>query len=159
MKNINSKLNPTTEEIMEYVGRVYEHSKEVQFYLDKLGISIDDGEMPHDLVGPGNKLEWEVMRGLAYAEKDTPEKKRIFEKALKRHRIQRHHRMWNRKDDSWTDEDMKYGAIDAVVSLLENRGYQGGGHSWDEIQKIINSESRPEYKTHWMNWVVKEMKK
>ena len=115
------KPNDLTEEkIREYAGNVFKHSKSVHYYLDKLGISIDDGEIPHDLVGPGNKLEWEVMHGLAYAEKDTPEKKKIFEKSLKRHRIQRHHRMWNREDNNWTDKDMKYGAIDAVCSLLEH---------------------------------------
>ena len=157
------KHNPTDlteEEVRKYAGNVWQHSKSVHFYLDRLGISIDDeSENPHDLVGPGNKLKWKVMHGLAYAEKDTLEKKKIFEKALERHRIQRHHRMWNREDDKWTDEDMKYGAIDAVVSLLENREYQGGSHTWKEIQKIIDSEPRSEYQTYWMNWTIDEMKK
>ena len=155
--NPNDKSNNLIKEkIREYAGNVWKHSKSVHYYLDKLGISIDDGEIPHDLVGPGNKLEWEVMRGLAYTEKDTPEKKKIFEKSLKRHRIQMHHKMWN--DDTSPKEWLMYGAIDAVCSLLEPRLYQNGVHYWDEIQDVIDHKKRPKHQTYWMNWAVKEMK-
>ncbi len=158
----------TKEEVIKYAGSTWEHSKSVQFYLNKLDVSIEDGEMPHDLIGPGNKLEWEVMHGLAYAEKDTPKKKKIFEESLKRHRIQRHHRMWNREDNNWTDKDMKYGAIDSVCSLLEPRLYQNGVHYWDEILNVISPHSnkehkkenpRDKYKKEYMKWAVEEMQK
>ena len=140
----------TKEEVIKYAGSTWEHSKSVQFYLDKIGISIKNFkeqheiETPHDLAGEGNKLEWEVMHGLAYAEKDTPEKKKIFEEALKRHRIQMHHKMWNNRNSP--DEWLKYGAIDAVCSLLEPRLYQNGVHYWDKILDVISPHSSKEHK-------------
>ncbi|OIO61738.1 hypothetical protein COY26_03435 [Candidatus Woesearchaeota archaeon CG_4_10_14_0_2_um_filter_33_10] len=156
----------TKERIREYAINVFEHSNNVHSYLDKLGISIKNFkeqyeiETPHDLAGEGNKLEWEVMRGFIYTEKEKEndsKKKGIFEEALKRHRIQMHHQMWN--DDKSPDEWLKYGAIDAVCSLLEDRRHQGGSHTWKEIQDIINYEQRSEHQTYWMNWAVEEMKK
>ena len=156
----------TKEEVIKYAGDTWEHSKSVHYYLDKLGISIKkfkkqyEIETPHDLAGEGNKLEWEVMRGFIYTEKEKEndsKKKGIFEEALKRHRIQMHHQMWN--DDKSPDEWLKYGAIDAVCSLLEDRRHQGGSHTWKEIQDIINYEQRSEHQTYWMNWAVEEMKK
>lgn len=158
----------TEDEVIKYAGNTWQHSKSVHFYLDKLGISIDDeSETPHDLVGSGNKLEWEVMHGLAYAEKDTPEKKKIFEKSLEIHRRQMHHQMWN--DPKSPEEWLKYGAIDAVCSLLEPRLYQEGVHYWDEILDVISSCPNEEYKKEKhkkekhkkekMIWAVEEMKK
>ncbi|GEM_PF-2976477 len=146
------------EEVIKYAGNAWQHSKSVHFYLDKLGISIDEeSETPHDLAGKGNKLEWEVMHGLAYTEKDTPEKNRIFEEALERHRTQIHHRMWNNPNspEGW----LKYGAVDAVCSLLELRLYQEGVHYWDEILDVISSCSSEEYKKEKMRWAVEEMRR
>ncbi len=154
----------TEEEVRKYAGSTWEHSKSVHYYLDQLGISIKNFkeqheiETPHDLAGEGNKLEWEVMHGLAYAEKDTPEKKEIFQNALKRHRIQMHHKMGNNPNSP--DEWFMYWAIDAVCSLLENRTYQGGVHDWKKIQKIISSNPELGYrKKKKMLDAVEEMKK
>ena len=158
----------TKEEVIKYAGGTWEHSKSVHYYLDKLGISIKkfkkqhEIETPHDLAGEGNKLEWEVMHGLAYAKKDTPEKKEIFKKALKRHRIQMHHKMGNNQNPP--KEWLNYWAIDAVCSLLEDRGYQNGVHYWDEILEVISSCSSEEYKKEKykkekMKWAVEEMQK
>jgi len=154
----------TKEEVIKYAGSTWEHSKSVHYYLDKIGISIKNFkeqheiETPHDLAGEGNKLEWEVMHGLAYAEKDTPKKKEIFEEALKRHRIQMHHKMWNNRNSP--NEWLKYGAIDAVCSLLEPRLYQNGVHYWDEILKVISSYpsskyKKENYKKEYMRWAEK----
>ena len=160
--NIHKPDDLTKEEVIKYAGNTWHHSKRVHFYSDKLGISIDrcenqgKSETFHDLTGLGNKLEWEVMHGLAYAEKDTTEKKRIFEKALERHRIQMHHKMWNNHHSP--EECLKYGAIDAVCSLLEPRPEQGGVHYWDEILKVISSCLSKEYQKEWMRWAVEEMK-
>jgi len=156
--NIHKPEDLTEEEVIKYAGNVWQHSKSVHFYLDKLGISIDDeSETPHDLAGKGNKLEWEVMHGLAYTEKDTPEKKKIFKRALKRHRIQMHHKVGNNPNSP--KEWLKYGAIDAVCSLLEPRLYQEGVHYWDEILDVISSCSSEEYQKEKMRWAVEEMKK
>ena len=160
--DIHKPKDLTKDEVIKYAGGTWEHSKSVHFYLDKLGISIDDeNETPHDLAGEGNKLEWEVMHGLAYAEKDTPEKKEIFEKSREIHRGQMHHKM--RNDPNSPKEWLKYGAIDAVCSLIEDRGYQNGVHYWDEILDVISSYpseeyKKGEYKKEYMKWAVKEMR-
>lgn len=165
--NIHKPGDLEVEEVIKYAGRTWEHSKGVHYYLDKLGISIKkfkkqhEIETPHDLAGEGNKLEWEVMHGFAYTEKDTSEKKKIFKKALKRHRIQIHHKNGNNpKLPEW----LKYGAIDAVCSLLEKRDYQNGVHYWNEILEVISSCSSEEYqkekyKKEKMKWAVEEMQK
>ena len=159
--NIHKPEDLTEEEVIKYAGNVWQHSKSVHFYLDKLGISIDDeSETPHDLAGKGNKLKWEVMHGFAYTEKNTFEKKKIFKRALKRHRIQMHHKVGNNPNSP--KEWLRYWAIDAVCSLLENRMYQGGVHDWEEIRKVISSSPKSKYtkyKKELMSWAVDEMKK
>jgi len=164
------KIRETKEKIREYAGNVWKHSKSVHYYLDKLGISIKNFkeqheiETPHDLAGKGNKLEWDVMKGFLYTEEeknDDPEKKKIFEKSLEIHRWQMHHKNGNNpKLPEW----LKYGAIDAVCSLLEKRDYQNGVHYWDEILDVISSCSSEEYqkekhKKEKMIWAVEEMQK
>ena len=69
-----------------------------------------------------------------------------------------HHKIWN--DRNSPDEWLKYGAIDAVCSLLEDREYQGGVHDWGDIRKVISSSPKSEYTKHkkkWMIWAVDEM--
>src|SRR3989344_2340983 len=143
--------NPTLDEINQYLPRVIKHSLTVEHYLDKLGVKVDDGQHPHDLVGPGNKLEWEVIRGLSLQKRDTPEKQRRYQEAIELHRKgQYHHHKWNTPNPTATEDDLRYGAIDSMVSLREPRDYQGGVHSWEEIEKII--ERNPEYKRSWLTW-------
>lgn len=155
------------EKIREYAGNVWKHSKSVDYYLDELVISIKkfkkqhEIETPHDLAGKGNKLEWDVMKGFLYTEKDKnddPEKKKIFKKSLKRHRIQMHHKMGNNPNPP--NEWFMYWAIDAVCSLLENRTYQGGVHDWEKIREIISANPELGYrKKEKMLEAVEEMKK
>ena len=151
------KESPTLYEILSYVDQTIKHSGRVHFYLKKLGVEISDGEVPHDLAGEGNKLEWEVLRGLALRNRDTEEKIRRFEESLQRHRMQRHHRMWNDKNSEATETDFKYGAIDSVVCLLEDRGYQGGCHTFEQIEELI--PKNPEYKQPWLEWALKEIRR
>ena len=149
--------NPTLEEITQYLPRIIKHGLTVEHYLSKLGIKVEDGQHPHDLVGPGNKLEWEVIKGLALQNKDTEEKQKRYQNAIEIHRSgQKHHQKWNNPNPDASSEDMKYGAIDAIVSLKESRDYQGGVHDWDEIEKII--EKNPEHKKNWLYWALNEIK-
>jgi len=166
--NANEHDDLGVDEVIKYAGDTYEHSKSVHSYLDKIGISIEtfkkqyEIETPHDLAGEGNKLEWKVMYGFLNKKKNPSEKKRLLDEALKRHRIQMHHKMWNSPDSP--EEWLKYGAIDAVCSLLEKRDYQNGVHYWDEILDVISSCSSEEYqkekhKKEKMIWAVEEMQK
>lgn len=59
------ELIPTENEIKTWLVSVLQHSCHVEYFLKKLGIGSNDSERPHDIVGPGNKYEWGVMKGLA----------------------------------------------------------------------------------------------
>lgn len=149
--------NPSVKEIADFVAGLMKHSATVEFYLKQFGVVVDDGQHPHDLVGPGNKLEWEVLRGLALKTKDTPEKERRCKRAIELHRHgQYHHHKWNVYNPLATEMDLKYGAIDTIVSLREPRDYQGGIRTWSEIAELIK-QNQP-HKQPWMQWAMTEIK-
>lgn len=149
--------NPSIEEIADFVAGLMKHSATVEFYLKHLNVVVDDSQHPHDLVGPGNKLEWEVLRGLALKTKDTPEKELRCKRAIELHRQgQYHHHKWNAYNPLATEMDLKYGAIDSIVSLREHRDYQGGIHTWSEIAALI--KKNPPFKQPWMKWALEEIK-
>lgn len=152
---LQDKDNPRVYELMKYAEHTAVHSCTIHFYLAKFGLQINDNEVPHDLVGEGNKLEWLVMRGLALKEIDSEEKQKRLDEALKRHRMQRHHRMWNVQNPDATETDLKYGAIDSIISLLEKRDYQGGCHTKEQIQEKI--AKNPEYKQPLMHWALENI--
>lgn len=54
-----------------------------------------------------------------------------------------------------SEQDMLEGAVDAVCSLLENRGYQGGIHNYQSIIEI--AKKNPPHKVQWMLKAVREM--
>jgi len=56
-----------------------------------------------------------------------------------------------------TGEDMLFGAVDANCSLLENREYQGGKHSYEEIIEV--AKKNPPHKAPWMLKLVPQMQK
>lgn len=146
--------NPSLEEIAAHVTSVITHSATVERYLREFDVRVNDGQHPHDLVGPGNKLEWEVIQGLALRERDTPERQRRYEQAIRLHRQgQSHHHMWNSWHPMATENDLQYGAIDAVVSLREPRDYQGGVRTWEEIERIARQEEY--HKREWMHWAAR----
>jgi hypothetical protein len=152
-------LPPTLEEVRAWVLSTVQHVYHIEYFLAELGIGEYDPERPHDIVGPGNKFEWNVIRGFAVQYRDrSPE---FFQAhvmpSLRHHRCQYHHRMWNEPNEQAGPEDMKLGAVDAICSLLETRQYQGGSHSFDAVLEI--AERNPEHKRPWMLGLITEMRK
>ncbi|HLC73547.1 MAG TPA: hypothetical protein VJH20_02840 [Candidatus Nanoarchaeia archaeon] len=151
---------PTIGEIRQWIIGTVRHVQHIEYYLERLQLGKEDPQRPHDIIGYGNKLEWEVIRGLAVQYRDrSPE---FFyshvEPSLERHRCQYHHLQWNAPNYLHTDGDMKVGAVDAICSLLEpDREYQGGKHTSMEIDAII--EKNPEYKQIWMREIHAEMQR
>ncbi len=149
---------PTNEEIKRWVTDTIRHAMHIEFYLERLQVGRSDIQRPHDLVGHGNKLEWPAIRGFSMQYRKT---QGVFEHyvkpALDFHRQQYHHLAWNEFNPTAAPDAMRLGAVDAVCSLLEPRGYQGGCHSWSEIDRI--SENNPIHKVAWMLLVSKEMQK
>ncbi len=155
-------LLPSEQEISKYLLDTLRHVFHVEYFRNNLNsvchlnIGALDPELPHDIVGPGNKLEWDVIRGLAMQFR-TP--KVDFETyilpALTLHRQQYHHRMWN--EPGILPEDLLLGTIDATCSQLEDRHYQGGSHSFSQVMRILDRNVR--YQIPWTSILVPNMAK
>ena len=153
-------MKSTTEEIKNWLTGTVRHVQHIEYYLEKLQLGKEDHQRPHDIIGTGNKFEWEVIRGFAIQYRDR--RQEHFDlyvlPSLERHRHQYHHLKWNNQNPNATDEDMKVGAVDALCSLLEpDREYQGGIHNATQINDII--KKNPEHKRHWLKYIHAEMQK
>lgn len=151
---------PTREEVLDWMLSTVRHSCQIEYYLHILDIGYKDPQRPHDIVGEGNKYYWPVLKGLALQYRDdSPEFFDTYVRpSIELHRKgQYHHQMWNQHNPSATDEDMKLGAVDTICSLLDNRLYQGGAHSFEDIMGIIK-RNEP-HKVKWMWMVYSLMKK
>jgi hypothetical protein len=151
---------PTRHEIEAWLIGTIKHVQHIEHFLERLQIGKEDPQRPHDIIGHGNKFEWEVIRGFALQYRDrSPEFfDRYVAPSLERHRCQYHHQKWNNPNPIATDEDMKVGAVDAVCSLLEpDREYQGGKHTPAQIDEII--EQNPEHKRSWLKQIHTEIQR
>ena len=154
-------ITPTDPEVKRWLTETLQHSYRVEYFLHLFKIGDNDPQRPHDIIGLGNKFSWEVIKGLAlqyrinsfsesYAQKM---KKEHIHPAVKFHRRhQYHHQMWNGPSRYADLEDLKVGAVDSLCSLLEDRPYQGGSHSFADIMNIIKENTHPK-KVGWM-WVM-----
>lgn len=166
---------PTENEVMAWLLSTLQHACHMEYFLGLFNLGKRDPERPHDLVGPGNKYEWEVVKGLALQYRNPePDFQTYILPSLKLHRQQYHHQKWNEPDPTdktktrliASADDLLVGAIDAVCSLLENRAYQGGPHNYDEVTGIVkqkeiakdNSKNTP-HKSVWMLKVIPEMRR
>ncbi|MEI7718676.1 MAG: hypothetical protein WCI72_02320 [archaeon] len=158
---MTEEMQPTTDELRNWLLQTLRHSMHVEYFLDQLKIVSDDPERPHDLVGVGNKFERDVARRLALGSRDPkPDFLTYIKPALDLHRQQHHHLMWNEPDKKDPKlciyeanfTDMILGAIDSDCSLLENRGYQGGMHDYEGIREV--ALKNPPHKTPWMLAVI-----
>ncbi|MBN2880776.1 hypothetical protein JXM83_01870 [Candidatus Woesearchaeota archaeon] len=129
---------PSEAEILDWLVQTTKHSMHVEYFLEKFDVNpVVDLERPHDTVGPYNKFEWPVIKGLALKDRSVENFFFHIEPSLKLHRKQLHHRMWNGEHYLATPENLTIGAVDAICSQLENRDYQGGKHTYDEINEIL----------------------
>ena len=159
------ELIPTEDEVKAWLVSTLQHVCHIEYFLGELNLGSEDQERPHDLVGPGNKYDWNVIKGFALQYRDPkPDFQTYIMPALNLHRQQYHHQKWNEPDSNdetkpipdASEEDMLAGAVDAVCSLLENRDYQGGTHDYGDIIEI--AKNNPLHKTPWMLRIIPEMK-
>jgi hypothetical protein len=172
------------EYFIHHISENYEDFKELGTYdLDRLGLTeynekerkmvleMDDLR-PHDIEGNGNKLMWAVIQGLAlqnYNIHENGDNQDFFKKfvlpSIELHRQQHHHKIFNGPDFaekfSYLPKDavkggFRLGALDALCSLLQNREYQGGKHTYDDLPAII--KSNPPHKQYTMNRMMNLMK-
>jgi len=159
------KLMPYAQEINEWLIATVKHVYHVEYFLNEIGVGRDDPERPHDIVGVGNKFEWQVLHGFALQHRNHGSNVKPFvEESLRLHRQQYHHRKWNNYNPfdltcrgTVSTDDMIVGAIDAVCSLLEDREYQGGRHDYDDVR--ILAGRNPDIRAYWMRTVADEMQR
>lgn len=151
-------LTPTEYEVRQWMTSILQHSFNVEYFLERFDLGGDDPERPHDLVGAYNKFEWDVVKGLALQYREPKVDFDIYiAPARELHRQQYHHRKWNGAGGGdmlllkpgTSVEDMWVGAIDAICSHREDRGYQGGIMPYDEIMELNSA---------WMREVIPKMR-
>ena len=116
-----TEIKPTSKEIGDWLLSTVRHSAQVEYYLNKLNWGINDPNRPHDIVGPGNKFSWPVLKGLALQHRsEDPE---FFIKnvlpSIEIHRQQFHHQKWNLPNSQATEDELMVGAVDAICSMLK----------------------------------------
>lgn len=156
---MTSELLPSEREILHWLRQTIKHVYNVEYFLCRLDIGEGDPQRPHDIVGEGNKFEWEVIKGLSlqYRNSDKDFFKKYIKPAIDRHEIQYHHIKFNQPNPEATDDDMKLGAVDAICSRREpDREYQGGQHTYEQIEEIIHSN--PPHKIPWLKMMLPKMK-
>jgi len=133
---------PTEKAVNEHLLSTLKHIMGMEYFLPRLGIGDGDPQRPHDIIGVGNKFEWEVIQGFALQYMKNPEQYYKFILAAREiHRQQYHHRQWNgphphdgkKPHPDATKDGLLVGATDSILSLLENRAYQKGPHNYKEI--------------------------
>jgi len=149
-------LLPSEHEISKYLLDTLRHVFHVEYFISHLRMGNSPIQRPHDIVGEGNKFEWNVIKGLSL-QYHTPrvDFATYILPALNLHRLQHHHLMWNESNTTAKPVDMFLGAIDATCSLLENRAYQGGSHSYEDVKKIF--DNNPDHKIPWTKIIVPRM--
>ena len=150
-------LSPSESEIKRWLRDTIRHCWHIEYYLERLQTGHGDIQRPHDIMGLGNKLEWDAIRGFALQYRGQEFFESHVLPSLKFHRQQHHHCAWNDYNPTASVDAMRLGATDACCSLLEPRGYQGGCHTWEELHDI--SIKNPIHKVAWMLLIAQEMKK
>jgi hypothetical protein len=111
------------------------HSCRVEYVCSKLNIKTNyPNQQPHDMNGEGNKLLPEVAFPLAIGwglDKDDEDYGVFIRYGVNIHNMgQKHH-------DSKLRSEIKLRATDSLVTMTEERGYNGGPYNMQEIKDII----------------------
>ena len=154
-----TEVLPDETEIIKWILHTDTHAYHIEYFLQTLQFGSEDPDRPHDIVHPYNKLEWEAVKGFALQYRKDG--KKLYHQQImasrKHHRKQYHHQKWNQEYPNATEDALELGAVDAVCSLLEPREYQGGSHTYQQIEKIASEN--PIHKVAWMKYAISEMKR
>jgi hypothetical protein len=157
---------PAEENVRRWLLETLRHTCQVMYYSELFKIGLNDPELPHDIAGRYNKLEWDVMGGcaLGYSNLDHHDKEvfQLTREAVCLHRNQYHHRKWDWPDEEATADDLRFGALDTVCALMENRPYYAHISSFEELQRdlgcIIKDGYNKVLKLQWITSVVDMIK-
>jgi len=147
-------------EIDQWLLSTVQHVFHIEYFLQRLQIGNNTPQRPHDIMGIGNKFEWDIIKGLSlqYAHNGEEIYKDDIWKSIALHQQQYHHQMWDKLNPKATNNDMELGAVDSICSLLEDRQYQGGAHTFQEIEDMIGTRCAP-HALKWLRQVLPEMRK
>ncbi len=171
-----SSFLPTQHEIERKLVEDMCHSYRVEYYLYKLlcfpqfsaFAGFPDDQRPHDIAGLNNKLEWDVLYGLALERRAVKHELTQAEKeALKSlvwasvnfHRGQNHHLIFNGRRDrvplARRDYEDFVGGVDMLVALNEGRWYVGT-RDFEASMQLVLDEGNP-HKIAAVQSVIKPM--
>lgn len=155
------KFEPSERELRLQMIENKVHVYNVEYCIHALNFEqyISDPDRPHDIEGPGNKLEFDVLSGIAMryhpsfeANKEEFNKRFILPSVYLHRNQQYHHIVFRSADEDIEDKfissgkiDWVVGAIDVICAQYENRACYGGHHSFDQI--IENLKRKPLFKT------------
>ncbi len=154
-----TEVVPNETEVFKWILHTATHAYHIEYFLQRLQFGSEDPDRPHDIVHPYNKLEWEAVKGFALQYRKDGRKlhhKEIMS-SREHHRKQYHHQKWNQSYPNATPDALEFGAVDAVCSLLEDRGYHEGPYTYDQIEEIASKN--PFHKVAWMKYAISEMKR
>lgn len=152
-----SELMPTTEEISKYILNKLNHSLVVEYFINFLKMGDYDRQRPHDLVGPGNKFVWAVMKRLSLQDRvdyskddyvnDPIFKNYILKGIIFHRRYQGHHEGcgWNNgvygnglNSCDIEGKDLSVYGVSGIDAIVSNMGEDRPWQSGEDIVKIIN---------------------
>jgi hypothetical protein len=152
------EISPSEEQVKRWLLETLRHSNHVMCYSELLGLDKRDPELPHDVVGPHNKLEWDVIYGCALGygnlDKHDPEIYELTKNSYFLHHYgQYHHRMWEGYDDGAVADDLKFGALDTICALLEKRPYFESFDSLEELRLNAHNVIRGTNRLTKLQWI------
>ncbi len=149
----------TATEIYQWIFDTSLHVMHIEYFLHQLQVGKDDPQRPHDIIGENNKFDWPIIQGLASQYLPHGETRYLsqIKASLQLHRTQFHHQQWNFQSADASDDSLYLGAVDTICSLLENRPYQGGKHTYDEIYFLTTQN--PDSKFFPLDHMRQEMQK
>jgi hypothetical protein len=128
---------PTETELGDWLFFTAFHATRMEIIFNALGIGTRDPQRPHDIVGEGNKFEWEVIQGFSTENRPGINHNQHVAFSLAWHQRQNHHL------SGVMDDETMVKAADAICSRLEDRPYQGGSHTFDQIKVVIETKNPP----------------
>ncbi len=152
-------IPPTSGEVLQWLVHTATHAYHIEYYLQTLGVGLEDPDRPHDIVHLGNKLEWGAVKGLAlqFRKNGCFDHRNQILDSRAYHRQQSHHQRWNEPNTAATGDNLKLGAVDAICSLVEPREYQGGPHNFTQIESIAKESKQ--HQKEGLSWAIREMRK
>ena len=156
---------PTNESILKWILTAGSHSAYFHGSQFALGYESTDPQLPHDLVGIGNKYDPGVVKFLALQFEEGTTDLDIKPGYTLHRAHQYHHDKWNGNsiNPAASETDLLNGGLDTNCSILENRPYNVSKHGlvngYDDVMKVFLKSNPPLHKIKYVERVLEDMRK